>query len=274
MADKYTFTDYNAMVGKLPRQTYWKELQDAVNAEAVITADKVDKVAGKQLSTEDYTTIEKTKLSGIAENANNYTHPANHSLDMITETTGLKVMTSAERTKLSGIEAGAEVNVGTNIAQGTRTTTTVPITSSTGSNATLDVATASLAGVMSSADKTKLNGIDTGAQVNTVTSVATKTGAVTLAKGDVGLGNVDDVQQIPMTQKGANNGVATLDGSGKVPHAQLPEIEGMVEHNSNWHTEGYEEGIRTSSNQAFNVEVRTSDPVAPAVGRMWLRSDL
>jgi hypothetical protein len=29
----------------------------------------VDKVTGKQLSTEDYTSIEKTKLSGIAENA-------------------------------------------------------------------------------------------------------------------------------------------------------------------------------------------------------------
>lgn len=38
-------------------------------------ANKVDKVKGKQLSTEDYTTAEKTKLSGIADNANNYTHP-------------------------------------------------------------------------------------------------------------------------------------------------------------------------------------------------------
>lgn len=38
-------------------------------------ANKVDKVEGKQLSTEDYTTAEKTKLSGIADNANNYTHP-------------------------------------------------------------------------------------------------------------------------------------------------------------------------------------------------------
>lgn len=38
-------------------------------------ANKVDKIAGKQLSTEDYTTAEKTKLSGIATGANNYTHP-------------------------------------------------------------------------------------------------------------------------------------------------------------------------------------------------------
>lgn len=38
-------------------------------------ANKVDKVKGKQLSTEDYTTAEKTKLGGIADHANNYTHP-------------------------------------------------------------------------------------------------------------------------------------------------------------------------------------------------------
>lgn len=36
---------------------------------------KVDKVDGKQLSTNDYTTSEKNKLQGIATNANNYAHP-------------------------------------------------------------------------------------------------------------------------------------------------------------------------------------------------------
>lgn len=38
-------------------------------------AKKVDKVSGKQLSTNDYTTTEKNKLAGIADNANNYVHP-------------------------------------------------------------------------------------------------------------------------------------------------------------------------------------------------------
>lgn len=37
--------------------------------------NKVDKVSGKQLSTNDYTTAEKQKLSGIAANANNYVLP-------------------------------------------------------------------------------------------------------------------------------------------------------------------------------------------------------
>lgn len=38
-------------------------------------AKKVDKVTGKQLSTNDYTTAEKTKLAGIEEKANKYVHP-------------------------------------------------------------------------------------------------------------------------------------------------------------------------------------------------------
>jgi hypothetical protein len=86
-------------------------------------------------------------------------------------------MSSADKTKLDGIAAGAQVNVATNLAQGTRTTTQVPVTSSTGTTATLDSATTSLAGVMSSADKTKLNGIATGATANTgtVTSVSAGT---------------------------------------------------------------------------------------------------
>ena len=38
-------------------------------------SDKVDKINGKGLSTNDYTTEEKNKLSGIEENANNYSLP-------------------------------------------------------------------------------------------------------------------------------------------------------------------------------------------------------
>lgn len=38
-------------------------------------SNKVDKVSGKGLSTNDYTTAEKQKLSGIAANANNYILP-------------------------------------------------------------------------------------------------------------------------------------------------------------------------------------------------------
>ena len=71
---------------------------------------KLDAVEGKQLSTEDYTTVEKTKLSGIAENANNYQHPANHAATMITEDATHRFVTDEEKTKWNGIETNANKN--------------------------------------------------------------------------------------------------------------------------------------------------------------------
>jgi hypothetical protein len=53
------------------------------------------------------TDTERTKLANIQESANNYVHPVSHSLSMITETTSLKIMTDTERTKLSGIAQSA-----------------------------------------------------------------------------------------------------------------------------------------------------------------------
>jgi hypothetical protein len=61
------------------------------------------------------------------------------------------VMTAADKTKLDGIDASADVNVGTNIAESTTTNTTVIVTSSTGNNATLNSATTSRAGLLSKA---------------------------------------------------------------------------------------------------------------------------
>ena len=57
------------------KQLSTNDYTTAEKQEVAKIANKVDKVESKQLSTEDYTTAEKTKLSGIADNANNYTHP-------------------------------------------------------------------------------------------------------------------------------------------------------------------------------------------------------
>lgn len=51
------------------------ELQEDVKQLQTDIKNKVDKVSGKVLSTNDYTTAEKNKLAGIAANANNYTLP-------------------------------------------------------------------------------------------------------------------------------------------------------------------------------------------------------
>ena len=46
-----------------------------------------------------------------------------------------------------------------------------------------------------------------------------------VTKAQVGLDKVDNVQQIPLSQRGKANGVATLDANGKVPTTQMPETK-------------------------------------------------
>ncbi len=55
-----------------------------------------------------------------------------------------------------------------------------------------------------------------------VTSVNGKSGAVTLVKGDIDLGNVTNDAQVKRSEMGVASGVATLDTTGKVPTSQLP----------------------------------------------------
>ena len=83
-----------------------------------------------------------------------YTHPASHPASMITESSTKRFVSDAEK-------------------------------STWNSKASKSVASTLADGLMASADKSKLDGIQAGAQVNTVTSVAGKTGAVTLSKADV-----------------------------------------------------------------------------------------
>lgn len=133
----------------------------------ILNTTKVDKVSGKQLSTNDYTTVEKNKLAGVQAGAQvNAVTSVNGQTGAVTTpdttynvatTTTNGLMSSADKTKLNGIETGAQKNI------------------------------------MTSADKTKLDGVETGAQKNTITSVQGRTGAVTISKSDVGLGSVNNV---------------------------------------------------------------------------------
>lgn len=112
--------------------------------EALVTLvnGKQDKETGKGLSTEDYTTAEKTKLAGIEAGANNYTLP------------------TATSNALGGIKVGA------NLA----------IDSSTGVlSGDYSAATTSAAGLMSATDKSKLDGIEAGATAITVDSAMSST---------------------------------------------------------------------------------------------------
>lgn len=85
-----------------------------------------------------------TTLDINSSDGNNVTVPA-------ATTTEAGLMTEAQFDKLAGIEASADVNVDTNIAESTKTATTVLVTSSTGTNATLTEANTTEAGLLGSA---------------------------------------------------------------------------------------------------------------------------
>lgn len=66
--------------------------------------DAIDRIPdATQLSAGLMSNVDKIKLDGIEEGANNYSHPVSHSLNMITETETLKIMTVDERTKLTNL---------------------------------------------------------------------------------------------------------------------------------------------------------------------------
>ncbi|OMC63167.1 hypothetical protein BK121_28855 [Paenibacillus odorifer] len=86
-------------------------LDNAVNG-------KVDKVTGKQLSTNDYTAAEKTKLAGIATGATNYTHPATHPPAIIAQDASNRFVTDTEKTAWNAKEtpAGAQAKADAAVA--------------------------------------------------------------------------------------------------------------------------------------------------------------
>lgn len=82
--------------------------------------------------------------------------------------------------------------------------------------------------------KSKLDGIDKGAQKNTVTSVAGKTGAVTLEKADVGLDNVDNTSDMDKpvstaTQQAIENVQVTLNFLRSETARKFTEVFYIVE---------------------------------------------
>lgn len=105
------------------------------------------------------TVADKSKLDGIESGATaDQTGAEIKSLYDAQSNTN--AFTDAEKNKLSGIAAGAQVNVATNLSY---TASTRLLSSSTGDNVNLPVATTTNAGLLSNTDKSKLNGIESGA---------------------------------------------------------------------------------------------------------------
>lgn len=117
-----------------------------------LMSGKVDKVSGKGLSSNDYTTSEKNKLAGISSNANNYTHPNGDGEKHVPATSTV----SGGKYLKAGSTAGS-------FAWSALTKEEITNLGIPAQDTTYSVATTSSDGLMSSSDKTKLNGIDSNA---------------------------------------------------------------------------------------------------------------
>jgi microcystin-dependent protein len=138
---------------------------------------------------EDLTATQVRTILNVADGANNYSHPTQTAIDV-----------------------NATDN-GTNIIDRVQVNTSGHVTAV--SVRDLSTATTSAAGVMSAADKTKLDGIAAGANTGTVTNVATgtglaggpitTTGTISIANGGVGTTQLAD--NAVTTAKVANNAI-------------------------------------------------------------------
>lgn len=116
---------------------YTMELLDDTTVDL---SGKVDKVAGKGLSTNDYTTADKTKLAGIAAGANKYVHPSHTAA-----TSGLYKI---------AVDALGHVTAVTAVTKNDITSLGIP-----GTNTTYGLASATANGLMSKEHYAKLNGM-------------------------------------------------------------------------------------------------------------------
>lgn len=117
--------------------SYTMELLDDTTVDL---SGKVDKVAGKGLSTNDYTTAEKTKLAGIAAGANKYVHPSH-------------TAATSDLYKIT-VDALGHVTAVTAVTKNDITSLGIP-----GTNTTYGLASATANGLMSKEHYAKLNGM-------------------------------------------------------------------------------------------------------------------
>lgn len=208
LTDYYTKEEVDALIPQV--DAYTKQESDSKYATIETVNNKVDKVVGKQLSTEDYTTEEKEKLAGLSNyDDTNITQKLNEKVDKITG----KGLSTEDYT---------------------------------------------------TSEKTKLGTIEEGAQVNTVTSVAGRTGAVTLTKTDIGLDNVDNTSDddkpiSTATQTALDSKVDKVEGKGLSQEDFTTELKSKLDGLSNYDDSTITEALSNKVDKISGKGLSTND---------------
>jgi len=135
---------------------------------------------------------DKSKLDGVATGANNYTHPSSHPASIITQDANNRFVTDAEKTTWN-------------------------------TKASTSVATTSANGLMGAADKSKLDGVDTGANNYTHPS----SHAASIITQDANNRFVTDAEKTTWNAK-ASTAVATTSANGLMGAADKSKLDGVA----------------------------------------------
>lgn len=157
-------------------QAMFDALESQVDINTAAIPNKVDKEAGKGLSSNDFSNEDKTKLDSVATGAT-----ANATDDFLLDRgnhTGVQPIASVDGLQLALEALESDVS----------TLSTGKVDKDGGKQLSDENFTL--------IEKNKLLSIQEGAQANTVDSVAGKAGVVVLDKADVGLSNVDNTSDL------------------------------------------------------------------------------
>lgn len=147
----------------------------------------------------------------------NYVHTDNNLTDTLVNKINNSDENTIETIKVNNTALTPDANKAVNITVPTKTS---DLTND--DNVVKDASYVHTDNNFTTALKNKLDGIEEGAEANAVDSVNGKTGEVEITLAELG--------GIPTTEKGTNNGVATLDANGKVPAGQLPSyVDDVIE---------------------------------------------
>ena len=263
----------------------------------------VAKETGKGLSEANFTQTEKAKLENIESGAE-----ANVNADWNASTGDAAILnkpanlvqdasyvhtdnnyTTTEKTKLSGIDTGAEVNqnafsnvkVGTSTVAADAKTDTLEIAA--GSNVTItadttndkvtiaatdttysDVTAGGVSGLMTGSDKTKLNGIATGAEVNQNAFGKVKVGESTV-EADAKVDTLEFVAGSNVTiTPDATNDKVTIAATDTTYSAATTSAAGLMSSTDKTKLNGIDTGAEVNQNAFSNVKVGSTTVAADA----------